>query len=136
MADVFAHIQQTTQARGGDATVERALLRKARISIRFGTLNHCAFDETNPAGAVCLENAITPPGHRGPLPDRCRPARCANSILSPHHIPIWDSERRTLLTLVNNPGLPTCRKAVLQRELAAVEAVLRKANPTTTKDQP
>jgi hypothetical protein len=38
--------------------------------------------------------------------------------------------------LVNNPSLPTCRKAVLERELADVEAVLRKANPTTTKDQP
>jgi hypothetical protein len=137
MANVFAHIQQTATARSGDATVERALLRKTRISIRFGTLNHCAFDETNPAGAVCLENAITPPGHRGPLPDRCRPDRCANSILSPQHIPIWDSERRTLLTLVNNPGLPSWRKAVLQRELTDVEAVLRKTNLTTpTEDQP
>jgi hypothetical protein len=55
----------------------------------------------------------------------------------PEHIPVWDSERRTLLTLVNNPGLPTCRKAALQRELADVEAVLRKATPTTpTEAQP
>lgn len=135
MADVFAHIHQTAQARGGDTTVERTLLRKARISIRFGALNHCAFDETNPAGA-CAWRTRSPHRDIGGPPDRCRPDRCANSILSPHHIPIWDSERRTLLTLVNNPGLPTCRKAVLQRELADVEAVLRKANPTTTKGQP
>jgi hypothetical protein len=70
------------------------------------------------------------------LPDRCRPDRCANSILSPQHIPSWDSERRTLLALVNDPGLPTCRKAVLQREFADVEAVLRKADPPTTKERP
>jgi hypothetical protein len=67
MAKAFEDIQETVKARIGDATVERALLRKARISIRFGTLNHRAFGENNPTGALCLENAIIPPGHTGPL---------------------------------------------------------------------
>ena len=80
MAHTFNDIQHTAQARGGDATVERALLRKARISIRFGILNHCVMDENNPVGAVCLENAVVPEGHKGPLHDRCRPDRCANSV--------------------------------------------------------
>lgn len=128
MANVFDHIQQTTKARGGDAAVERALLRKARISLRFGTLNHCAFDETNPAGAVCLEKAIIPPGHKGPLQDRCRPDRCANSIIGPEHLPIWATEKHTLLTLLDTPKLSPCRKEALQRELADVETVLRKAD--------
>jgi hypothetical protein len=54
-AKAFEGIQETVKARSGDAAVERALLRKARISIRFGTLNHCAFDETNP-GATSRRN--------------------------------------------------------------------------------
>ena len=73
MAQTFNDIQHTAQARGGDATVERALLRKARISIRFGVLNHCVMDENNPVGAACLEHAVVPEGHKGPLHDRCRP---------------------------------------------------------------
>ena len=97
MADTFNNIQQTAQARGGDATVERTLLRNARISLRFGVLNHCAMDENNPAGAACLENAVIPEGHKGPLHDRCRPDRCSNSVIAPEHVPIWASERRTLL---------------------------------------
>jgi hypothetical protein len=127
LAKTFASIQETVKARGGDAAVERALLRKARISIRFGSLSHCAFDEDNPTGAVCLENAIIPTGHKGPLQDRCRPDRCANSVIGPGHLPIWDAERRTLLTLINTPKLPACRKAVLRQELSLVEAVLHKA---------
>ncbi len=128
MAQVFDHIQDTVKARGGDASVERALLLKARISIRFGSFNHCAFDENNPTGAVCLENAIIPTGHTGPLQDRCRPERCANSIIGPEHLPIWNSEKRALLAVIDTPGLPACRTAALQRELTEVNAVLHKAD--------
>lgn len=134
MAKVFDRIQQTVKARNGDATVERTLLRKARISIRFGTLNHCAFDENNPAGAVCLENAITPPGHKGPLPDRCRPDRCANSIIAPEHLPIWATHKNTLLALLDTPTLPPGREATLRRELGEVDAVLRKAGRSSDKE--
>ncbi len=129
MEQTCTHLQQTIQARGGDATVERAMLRSARLSVRFGALNHCVMDENNPAGATCLENAVVPDGHKGPLQDRCRPDRCANRVIGPEHLPIWDSERRTLLTLIGTPGLSGCRKATLQRELSDVEAVLRKATP-------
>ena len=133
MAQTFNDIQHRAQARGGDATVERALLRKARISIRFGVLNHCVMDENNPIGAVCLEHGVVPEGHKGPLHDRCRPDRCANSVIGPEHVPIWASERRNLLTLIDTPGLSTCRKEALQRELSAVEAVLTKTD--TNKEQ-
>jgi hypothetical protein len=100
------------------------LLRKARITIRFGTLNHCLFDEANPAGAVCLEHTIVPAGHTGPLEERCRPDRCRNSLIGVEHIPIHDAHRRTQLTLLNTPGLPTVRQALIRRELERVEAVL------------
>ena len=133
MTQTFNEIHHNAQARGGDATVQRALLRNAGISIRFGVLNHCAMDENNPAGAACLEHAVVPDGHRGPLHDRCRPDRCANSIIGPEHLPIWASERRTLLTLIDTPGLSTCRKEALHRELSAAEAILDKAD--TNKEQ-
>jgi integrase len=128
MAQVFDNIHDTVQARGGDTVVERALLLKARISIRFGSFNHCAFDERSPAGAVCLDNATVPPGHNGPLPDRCRPDRCPNSVIGPEHVPIWRSQQRALLTLIDTLGLPPCRTAVLQRELTEVQALLDKAD--------
>ena len=103
------------------------------ISIRFGVLNHCVMDENNPAGAACLEHAVVPEGHKGPLHDRCRPDRCANSVIGPEHVPIWVSERRTLLTLIDTPGLSSCRKEALQRELSTVEAILDKTE--TPKEQ-
>ena len=109
MTQTFNDIHQTAQARGGDATIERALLRKARISLRFRVLNHCVMDENNPVGAACLENAVIPEGHKGPLHDRCRPDRCPNSIIGPEHVPIWASERRTLLNIIDTPGLSTRR---------------------------
>lgn len=128
ITQTFTSIQQAVDARGGDATVERAMLRNAGLSIRFGALNHCAMDQNNPVGAACLENAVIPAGHKGPLQDRCRPDRCANSVIAPEHIPIWTAQRHTLLTLIATPGLSSCRKAVLERELTDVETVL---NPTT-----
>jgi hypothetical protein len=83
-------------------------------------------------GAACLENAVIPDGHKGPLQDRCRPDRCINSVIGPEHLPIWATERQTLLTLIGTPSLPASRKALLQRELDDVETVLSKA----TKEQP
>jgi hypothetical protein len=127
ITQTFNDIQHAVQARGGDATVERAMLQKTRLSIRFGTLNHCVMDENNPAGAACLDDAVIPRGHKGPLQDRCRPDRCVNSVIGPEHLPIWATERQTLLTLIDTPSLPASRKAMLQRELDDVETVLSKA---------
>lgn len=123
----FDQITAAVKARGGDARTEADLLRKARITIRFGTLNNCLYDGTNPAGAACLENAVIPEGHTGPLDERCRPDRCANSMIGIEHVAIHDSHRRTQLKLLQQPGLPACRKALITRELERVEAVLDKA---------
>lgn len=125
--DAFDQVAATVKARGGDARVEEDLLRKIRITIRFGTLNNCLYDGTNPAGAVCLENAIIPAGHTGPLDERCRPDRCGNSMIGIEHVPIHDSHRRTQLKLLETPGLPKCRKELVTRELQRVEAVLEEA---------
>jgi hypothetical protein len=84
-------------------------------------------DDANPAGANCLENAITPEGHRGPLIDRCQPGRCANSIIAPAHLPIWKAEEHTLLTLLATPKAAPGRRAQLQQQLDDVRAVIRKS---------
>ncbi|GAA2255234.1 hypothetical protein GCM10010402_08130 [Actinomadura luteofluorescens] len=131
----FDAIQQTAeemvatgQARQGDARVERDLLRKFRISIRFGTLNHCTLDENNPVGAKCLEGTVKiPEGHRGPLVDRCQPGRCANSIIGPEHLPIHKAEKSSLLRLRQDTKLPEGRRALIDRQLAEVQAVIDRA---------
>jgi hypothetical protein len=53
--EAFDEISATVQAR-----VESDVLRKSRITIRFGTLNNCLFGPANPTGALCLENATIP----------------------------------------------------------------------------
>ena len=122
------------QARGGDETVERSLLRKARISIRFGALNHCVLDEKNPAGAAA-SNKPSFPKATWTIADRCRPDRCADSVIGPEHIPIWASKQRALLTLIDTPGLPTCRTQALQRELHSVETILAKTHTARTRHE-
>ncbi|MCQ4081954.1 integrase [Streptomyces sp. RB6PN25] len=127
MMAAFDTIRRTAQARQGDARVEYDILRKTRISIRLGKLNHCMFDENSPAGAKCLEEAIVPEGHRGPLVDRCQPGRCANSVIGREHLPIWKAEQHSLLTLLDQPKIAPCRRAALQNQLEDVKAVIRKA---------
>jgi hypothetical protein len=126
------HLVTTGQARQGDARVEYDLLRKTRISIRFGKLNHCTMDENNPVGAMCLEgNVKIPDGHRGPLIDRCQPGRCANSIIGPAHLAIWKAEKTSLLTLLKNRRLPSGRRALIDRQLEDVQAVIDRAEDTS-----
>ncbi len=122
----FEQVAVTVKARHGDARVEDDLLRRARITIRFGTLNNCLFDERNPAGAVCLDNAIVPDGHTGPLEDRCRPDRCPNSMIGIQHVPFYDVHHRTQLQLLASPGLPAGRKALITQEAERAAAVLSK----------
>ncbi|GAA2750352.1 integrase [Kitasatospora cinereorecta] len=123
----FDKIRDTVAAQGGDTTVEHALLKQARVSIRFGTLNNCLFDAANPAGALCLENTVIPPGHTGPLQDRCRPDRCGNSMIGPQHIEIWDSEERSLTRLLEARRLAPGHRAALEQQRSEAQAVLRKA---------
>ncbi|MDJ0340182.1 integrase [Streptomyces sp. H10-C2] len=123
--DAFDQIDATVKARNGDARTADTLLRTTRIHIRFGMLNNCTADHTNPVGAVCLENAIIPEGHTGPLDERCRPDRCANSMIGPEHLPIYDSHQRTQLQLINNPSTPGCRRDLAERELDITRGVLK-----------
>ncbi|MER7669781.1 integrase [Kitasatospora sp. NPDC096128] len=122
--DAFDQINATVKARNGDARTADTLLRTTRIHIRFGMLNNCTADHANPIGAVCLENAIVPEGHTGPLDERCRPDRCANSMIGPEHLPIYDSHQRKQLQLINNPATPACRRDLAERELDITRNVL------------
>lgn len=125
--DAFDQINDTVKARNGDARTADTLLRTTRIHIRFGMLNNCTADHTNPVGAVCLENAIIPEGHVGPLDERCRPDRCANSMIGPEHLPIYDSHQRIQLQLISNPSTPACRRDLAERELDITRNVFKMA---------
>ncbi|GAA1595851.1 hypothetical protein [Actinoplanes couchii] len=118
------HLRATGQTRRGDTRVEHDLLRRTRISIRFGKLNHCTMNDDDPAGAKCLEDTIVPDGHRGPLLDRCQPARCANSIIAPAHLPIWSAEQSSLHRLLDTGTLAPNHRRNIEVQLKDVDRVL------------
>jgi hypothetical protein len=127
---VRAHAEQlrtTGQARRGDIRVEHDLLRRTRISIRFGKLNHCTMNDNDAVGAKCLEDAIIPEGHRGPLLDRCQPGRCPNSIIAPEHIPIWTAERSSLHRMLEGGKLAANHRRSIEVELKEVDRVLNRS---------
>ncbi|WP_257980598.1 hypothetical protein [Streptomyces sp. CB02959] len=122
-----AELRATGKAQRGDLRVEHDLLQRTRFSIRFGKLNHCTMNDDDPIGAKCLEEAVVPEGHRGPLLDRCQPSRCTNSILGPEHLPIWTAEQGSLNRLRADPKLPANRRALLDAQLNEVALMLKKA---------
>lgn len=124
-----ARLRATGQARRGDIRVEHDLLRRSRISIRFGKLNHCTMNDNDPTGAKCLEDAIFPDGHRGPLLDRCQPARCPNSIVAPQHLPIWTAEQSTLHRMLDSDRLAPNHRRRIESELKEVDRVLDRSRP-------
>lgn len=131
LADTFdtvkkAATEATRTAKTGDKRIEYDLLHKTRVTLRFGKLNHCTFDQNNPDGAKCIEKAIIPAGHTGPLIDRCQPGRCHNSVITPGHLKIWRSEETSLLTLLETPKIARCRRDQLHQQLDDVRAVIRK----------
>ncbi|MFF2819669.1 integrase [Kitasatospora cineracea] len=113
----------------GDKRTEYDLLRKTRVSLRYGKLNHCTVDDNDPSGAKCLEEAIVPDGHKGPLIDRCQPGRCPNSVITPEHLNIWRSEEASLLALLDTPKIAPCRRDQLHQQLDEVRSVIRRAAP-------
>ncbi|MEU8971646.1 hypothetical protein AB0D11_20645 [Streptomyces monashensis] len=121
-------LRSTGQAQRGDIRVEYDLLRRTKFSIRFGKLNHCTMDDDNPVGAKCIEDAVVPAGHRGPLHDRCRPSRCSNSFVTIEQIPIWRAEHGSLTRLRSTPKIGRDRKESLDTQLRDIEIVLKKVD--------
>lgn len=121
-----ANLRATGAAQRGDIRVEHDLLRRTRITIRFGKLNHCTLPDNDPSGAKCLETAVVPEGHRGPLQEWCQPSRCGNSIIAPEHLPIWKAEQASLTRLLSTP-IPKNRRASIAVQLRDVDATIRKA---------
>lgn len=120
-------LRSTITGKRGDLRVEYDLLRRTRLSIRFGTLNHCTMNDNDPTGAKCIEDAVLPPGHVGPLIDRCQPSRCTNSVIAPEHLAIWRAEAASLTGLLEGPKLPPNRRAHLEAQRQEADRVIRKA---------
>jgi integrase len=126
--DQAERLRATGQAQRGDIRVEHDLLRRTRISIRFGKLNHCTMNDNDPTGAKCIEDAISPDGHRGPLLDRCQPGRCPNSVVAPEHIPIWTAERSALGRILADGKIAANHRRRIESELQEVDRVLKRSN--------
>ncbi|MBK3584763.1 integrase [Streptomyces sp. MBT57] len=121
-------MRSTGRARQGDIRVEHDLLRKTRIPLRFGKLNHCTVDDRDPVGAVCRENAEIPIGHTGPLHDMCRPGRCGNAVVTVHHVGIWSTEKGSVERQMASPKIHPDRRASLQLQLDDINEVIAKAD--------
>jgi hypothetical protein len=85
-------------------------------------------NDNDPAGAKCLEDAVIPDGHRGPLLDRCQPGRCPNSIIAPAHIPIWTAKRSALGRLLATGSLAANHRRSIETELHEVDRVLKRSS--------
>ncbi|MCT9108537.1 hypothetical protein ACFWD7_37480 [Streptomyces mirabilis] len=48
-------------------------------------------------------------------------------MISPEHLPIYDSHQRTQLQLINSPATPACRRDLAERELDIARSVLKMA---------
>ncbi|MEH1130765.1 hypothetical protein [Micromonospora sp. CPCC 206061] len=81
-------------------------------------------NDDDPIGAKCLEDAIIPDGHRGPLLDRCQPSRCPNSIIAAEHIPIWTAEQSSLQRMLDTDTLAPNHRRSIQAQLKEVDRVL------------
>ena len=130
-AAVREHAQQlraTGQAQRGDIRVEHDLLRRTRISIRFGKLNHCTMNDNDPVGAKCLEDAVIPNGHRGPLLTGASLDVAPTASSPPEHIPIWAAERSTLNRMLASSELAANHRRSIESELQEVDRVLKRSN--------
>ncbi|MEU6242337.1 hypothetical protein [Streptomyces sp. NPDC047024] len=48
-------------------------------------------------------------------------------MITPEHLKIWRSEENSLLTLLETPKLPRCRRDQLNHQLDDVRSVIRRA---------
>jgi hypothetical protein len=86
-------------------------------------------DLSHQPASGCLEDAVVPDGHRGPLIDRCQPGRCANSIIAPEHLAHHHAYQARLLDLLADRKLPPARRTALNEQLADVQQVIKKVEP-------
>ncbi len=111
------------RAQLGDRRLLQRLLRDALSGLRLGHLNHCLGDL---AQAECLRDAPADLPRQDVLPDRCKPGRCRNSVVTTaEHLPHWIAEEADLTRMLRTPRLAPEHRQQLQGELSEVRTVTR-----------
>jgi len=107
----------------GDERTLRNLLRDQFSSLRWGTINHCLGIADQ---ALCLQGQPTEVAAQGPMPNRCQPSRCRNSVITQDHAPIWLAEEADLKRHLADRRLAKHTRAQLQSELDDVQHITRR----------
>lgn len=107
----------------GDERTLRNLLRDKFSSLRWGTINHCLGIADQ---ALCLQGQPTEVAAQGPMPNRCQPSRCRNSVITQDHAPIWLAEEADLKRHLADRRLAKHTRAQLQSELDDVQQITRR----------
>jgi hypothetical protein len=97
-----------------------ALVRSLAADIHFGTVNHCLYD---PAKARCGNAAE-------PLLGACQPERCANVLIAPAKLRVFEDSLEEIETFTKQRNIPAAQAALLQRR--AVD--LRRLTNTDQED--
>jgi hypothetical protein len=121
---VLAQAGHSARANVASDQVLRRLLASEFPDLHLGNLNHCMYQE---ATAEC-RRLVRNPGIPGPLIDMCMPGRCSNSIITDQHTPIWEVEQLDLAQTLKQKTLAPGRRALIERRLAEVDAVLELRN--------
>lgn len=118
--------QAAASVQVGDERSLRNLLRDKFSTLRWGTLNHCL---GVPDQALCLRDQPDEVATQGPMPNRCQPSKCRNSVITSQHAPIWLSEEADLKRKLADRRMAPHTRAQLQDELDEVQRITREFKP-------
>lgn len=96
----------------------RTMLASLARTLHVGVLADCFFD---PGSAACLKQAVNA---NGPLTALCQPNLCPNACITARHRPAWARSADEARNLLKEKHLPHLQRAILQKDLDRLLAVL------------
>jgi hypothetical protein len=117
-AEVAAHAGEGPGVVVDDARL-RAMLQNMARTLYPGILNDCFY---NDATAACRSHSA--PG-QGPLLPACQPGRCANSVITPSHAPVWQAAITETKVYLRRKDLSAHQRRALKDKAAEMEALIR-----------
>ena len=106
----------------GDERTLRNLLRHKFSTLRWGTINHCLGVTDQ---ALCLQGQPADAVAQGPMPNRCKPGRCRNSVITSEHAPVWIAEEADLRKHLKDQRLAPHTRRQLEAELHDVQQITK-----------
>ena len=100
-----------------DRSTLKAILRASNADVRFGPLNVCLGDRS-------VAKCVSPGTQDGLDSLNCRPATCANSVITQDQLPIWKAELEHLKKLKANKSNSNATQQTLEQRINEVAAVV------------